>query len=101
MKKKGKAVHIANFPSIKTYSKILVLGLSYKKNVDDLRESPSLKIIDILNQMGANVQFSDPFFKNVSRKYLSDGTRSFFASMYPAILIAVGNVSLELWPKLM
>lgn len=55
-------------------SKILVLGLSYKKNVDDLRESPSLKIIHILNQMGANVQFSDPFFKKIppSRKFKFD-----------------------------
>jgi len=41
-------------------SKILVLGLAYKKNVDDTRESPSLTIIDILMKSGANVQYSDP-----------------------------------------
>ena len=44
---------------------ILVLGLSYKKNVDDLRESPALKIIDELHEKGADVQFSDPFFNTI------------------------------------
>ena len=55
-------------------SKILVLGLSYKKNVDDLRESPSLKIIHKLTSMGAKISFSDPFFDNipVTRKYNFD-----------------------------
>ena len=42
-------------------SKILILGLAYKKNVDDLRESPSLEMIDILLQKGAKVEYSDPF----------------------------------------
>jgi UDP-N-acetyl-D-glucosamine dehydrogenase len=42
-------------------SKILVLGLAYKKNVDDTRESPSLKIIDSLMNMGAHIQYSDPY----------------------------------------
>jgi len=42
-------------------SKILVLGLAYKKNVDDTRESPSLKIIDLLMKKGVDVQYSDPY----------------------------------------
>ncbi len=52
-------------------SKILVLGLSYKKNVDDLRESPSLEIIKGLIDRGACVKFADPFFKTIpiTRKY--------------------------------
>ena len=41
-------------------ARILVLGLSYKKNVDDMRESPSLKIMDILTARGAIVEYSDP-----------------------------------------
>jgi UDP-N-acetyl-D-glucosamine dehydrogenase len=40
---------------------ILVLGLAYKKDVDDMRESPALKIIDLLNNMGAQVNYSDPY----------------------------------------
>lgn len=39
---------------------ILVLGIAYKKNVDDSRESPSLKIIDILLKKGAKISYNDP-----------------------------------------
>lgn len=46
-------------------SKILLLGLAYKKNVDDLRESPSLKLIELLEDRGASVDFHDPFFPSV------------------------------------
>ncbi|UWZ81770.1 nucleotide sugar dehydrogenase [Occallatibacter riparius] len=48
-------------------SKILVLGLSYKKDIDDLRESPSLTIIELLRQKGATVFYNDPFFPHVGR----------------------------------
>ena len=41
-------------------SKILVLGIAYKKNVDDPRESPSIKIMEILRSKGANINYSDP-----------------------------------------
>ncbi len=52
-------------------SDILVLGLSYKKNVDDLRESPSLEIINTLIKRGANISYCDPFFNSIpaTRKY--------------------------------
>jgi UDP-N-acetyl-D-glucosamine dehydrogenase len=48
-------------------SKILVLGLSYKRDIDDLRESPSLPIIEMLRARGAEVSFNDPFFAHVGR----------------------------------
>ena len=48
-------------------SKILVLGLAYKKDIDDLRESPSLTIIELLRQRGAEVRYNDPFFATVGR----------------------------------
>ncbi len=41
-------------------SKILLLGIAYKKNVDDLRESPSLELIRILKEKGAKVDYNDP-----------------------------------------
>ena len=44
-------------------SKILILGISYKKNIDDLRESPSLEIIDLLIRKEALVSYCDPFFE--------------------------------------
>jgi|LSQX01.2.fsa_nt_gb UDP-N-acetyl-D-glucosamine dehydrogenase len=49
-------------------SNILVLGLSYKKNIDDTRESPSVELIKILKSKGANVFFSDPYIKKFPKK---------------------------------
>ena len=46
-------------------SKILILGLAYKKNVDDLRESPSLEIMKSLISQGSIISFSDPYLKNI------------------------------------
>ena len=48
-------------------SKILVLGLAYKRDIDDLRESPSLTIIELLRQKGAIVSYNDPYFATVGR----------------------------------
>lgn len=52
-------------------SQILVLGLAYKKNVDDIRESPSLVIIDKLIDIGVNVEYFDPYIPKCpkTRKY--------------------------------
>ncbi len=41
-------------------AKILVLGIAYKKNVDDMRESPSVEIMEILKEKGADLSYSDP-----------------------------------------
>ncbi len=41
-------------------SKVLVLGIAYKKNVDDMRESPSLELIRLLKKKGAKVKYNDP-----------------------------------------
>jgi UDP-N-acetyl-D-glucosamine dehydrogenase len=46
-------------------SKILVLGVSYKKDVNDLRESPAFDIINSLIRLGAKVDFADPYFDKV------------------------------------
>jgi UDP-N-acetyl-D-glucosamine dehydrogenase len=52
-------------------SRILILGMSYKRDIDDLRESPSLTIIELLQKRGAKVEYNDPFFPTVGhgRKY--------------------------------
>jgi UDP-N-acetyl-D-glucosamine dehydrogenase len=62
MSQRGKPLHSA---------RVLVLGLAYKKDIDDLRESPSLTIIELLQQRGARVEYNDPFFPSVGkgRKY--------------------------------
>ncbi len=48
-------------------AKVLVLGVAYKKDVDDLRESPALVIIEMLRLAGAAVSYNDPFFPRVGR----------------------------------
>ncbi len=55
-------------------SKVLILGASYKKNIDDMRESPSLKLIEILKDKGAEVDYNDPFVPKLlpTRKYKFD-----------------------------
>jgi UDP-N-acetyl-D-glucosamine dehydrogenase len=52
-------------------SRILILGMAYKRDIDDLRESPSLTIIELLQKRGAIVEYNDPFFPAVGqgRKY--------------------------------
>lgn len=57
-------------------SRVLVLGLAYKRDIDDLRESPSLTIIELLQKRGAHVEYNDPFFPTVGqgRKYALDMT---------------------------
>ena len=41
-------------------AKILLLGIAYKKNVDDMRESPAVKLMELLAHKGAKIQYSDP-----------------------------------------
>src|SRR5579871_6402299 len=48
-------------------SKILMLGMAYKKDIDDLRESPSLTVIELLREQGAEVLYNDPYFPTVGR----------------------------------
>ncbi|MFN0277406.1 MAG: nucleotide sugar dehydrogenase [Pyrinomonadaceae bacterium] len=47
-------------------SKILILGVAYKKDIDDMRESPALSIIDLLRADGADVYYHDPFVSEVT-----------------------------------
>ena len=49
-------------------SHILVLGLAYKKNIDDTRESPAVEIMDLLQAKGAHIDYSDPHVPTFPRK---------------------------------
>ena len=46
-------------------SKILIVGVAYKKDIDDIRESPALRIMDLLKHKGAKITYHDPNVKNV------------------------------------
>jgi len=55
-------------------AKVLILGVAYKRDIDDLRESPALTIIELLQREGAQVRYHDPYFPYVGhgRKYQFD-----------------------------
>jgi UDP-N-acetyl-D-glucosamine dehydrogenase len=57
--------------SIKS-SKVLVLGLAYKKDVDDERASPSLKLIELLKQKGARIDYNDPYISKTHKMRMYD-----------------------------
>ena len=76
-------------------SKILVLGLAYKRDIDDLRESPSLTIIELLGEKGATVAYNDPFFPTVGqgRHYALNMTNTPLENLdqYDAVLIVTDH----------
>jgi UDP-N-acetyl-D-glucosamine dehydrogenase len=80
-------------------SKVLVLGLAYKKDIDDLRESPSLTIIELLREKGAVVTYNDPFFPKVGRgrHYDLNMTNTTLENLgqYDAVLIVTDHSSYD------
>src|SRR5580765_3646597 len=59
-------------------ARVLLLGVAYKKDVDDLRESPALKIMQLLRERGASLEYNDPYFPELHkmRHYDYSGMRS-------------------------
>lgn len=50
-------------------SKVLVLGVAYKPDIDDVRESPALDVIGLLRKKGALVEYHDPYIPNIHHEY--------------------------------
>jgi UDP-N-acetyl-D-glucosamine dehydrogenase len=83
-------------------SKILLLGMAYKKDVDDLRESPSLKLLELLTARGAVMAYNDPYFPALpkTRHYDFSIMRSVEVSperlqSYDCVLIATDHTSYD------
>ncbi len=80
-------------------SKILVLGLAYKRDIDDLRESPSLTIIELLREKGATVSYNDPYFPTVGqgRHYALNMTNTPLENLdqYDAVMIVTDHSSYD------
>jgi len=83
-------------------SKILLLGVAYKKDVDDLRESPSLKLLELLTARGAVMDYNDPYFAALHkmRHYDFSNMRSVDISpeklkSYDCVLIATDHTSYD------
>jgi UDP-N-acetyl-D-glucosamine dehydrogenase len=69
-------------------SKILLLGVAYKKDVDDLRESPSLKLLELLTERGANLDYNDPYFPALHKMRHYDFSHKRSVDLTPATLAA-------------
>lgn len=84
-------------------SKILVIGLAYKPDVDDMRESPTFKIFDLLKKNGAEVSYYDPFIPEVlpTREHADwTGTKSIewnkeAVSGFDAVLISTNHSTID------
>ena len=83
-------------------SRVMVLGVAYKKDVDDLRESPSLKIIEQLTLRGAKVDYNDPHFAEIHklRHYNFEGMKSSpidakSLAAYDCVLIATDHTTYD------
>jgi UDP-N-acetyl-D-glucosamine dehydrogenase len=75
-------------------SKVLVLGVSYKRDVDDTRESPSLEILRHLEEGGAEVAYADPYVPEVSahgRTYKGVGTDDATLAGFDAVVVATDH----------
>ncbi len=82
-------------------ARILILGIAYKKDIDDLRESPSLKLIELLQQRGASVDYHDPYFPRLHKmrhhdfKLASVQLTPQALSDYDAVVIATDHSSID------
>ncbi len=74
-------------------SRVLILGVAYKKNVDDMRESPSLELMHLLSERGAIIEYSDPYIPVLpeSRKYTFELTST---ALTPEVLASFDCVLL-------
>lgn len=77
-------------------SRILILGIAYKKDIDDLRESPSLELIRLLKEKGATVDYNDPYIPLAvsHRKGLRAASREIDEEMlrsYDCVIIATDH----------
>ena len=78
-------------------SKVLVLGLAYKPDIDDVRESPSLELIEILKEKGAKVDYNDPYIPRTHKqrdydlKMKSKPLSEKMLSSYDVVLISTNH----------
>ena len=81
-------------------SRVLLVGLAYKPNVDDMRESPSLRLWELLERLGARVEYHDPHIPVVPEEFGRGGARTKKLSAaalksYDAVLIATNHADVD------
>ena len=75
-------------------SKILIVGMAYKKDIDDIRESPALRIRDLLKYKGAKINYHDPYVENVGSMKSLDLTKNTIEEQ-DAIVIITDHTSID------
>ena len=84
-------------------SRVLIIGLAYKRNIDDLRESPSLKLIELLQARGATADYHDPYIASIpsTREHAELAGRASVSlasadlAAYDAVLIATDHDGID------
>jgi UDP-N-acetyl-D-glucosamine dehydrogenase len=76
-------------------SRILVLGVAYKPDIGDLRESPALKLISLLRNAGADVSYHDPHVPRIHEQGLELSSVAYEPSAYDCVLIVTDHSSLD------
>jgi UDP-N-acetyl-D-glucosamine dehydrogenase len=76
-------------------SRILVLGVSYKPDIGDLRESPALKLISLLRNAGADVSYHDPHVPSVSEHGLELSSVAYEPAAYDCVVVVTDHSALD------
>jgi UDP-N-acetyl-D-glucosamine dehydrogenase len=75
-------------------SSVLVLGLAYKRDIDDIRESPSLDVMTLLHQKGARVRYADPHVPELQARAWVGGVDLHAEPLTPATLAEADCVAI-------
>jgi len=79
-------------------ARILVLGVAYKANIDDTRESPSLDLIELLEELGAKVDYADPFVPTLNfggKKRRSVALTAASLARYDNVVVATAHAGFD------
>ncbi|HEX6787947.1 MAG TPA: UDP binding domain-containing protein, partial [Gaiellaceae bacterium] len=76
-------------------SKILVLGVSYKPDIGDLRESPALKLISLLQNAGADVAYHDPHVPRIHEEGIALSSVTYDPGAYDCVVVVTDHSSLD------
>ena len=80
-------------------AKVLVLGVAYKQDIDDYRESPAIPVIDILKENGADVEFFDPYISSFKENgIIMEGIPSIdgdIIAQYDLVMITCGHTNID------
>jgi UDP-N-acetyl-D-glucosamine dehydrogenase len=76
-------------------AKILVLGVAYKPDIADMRESPALKLISLLHNAGADVAYHDPHVASFTENGLQMDSVDYEPSSYDCVVIATDHHSID------